>query len=300
MSDFAGSFGAALITKNKHENEAVRMMARLPGLRLAFVNETAPGDVFDSTRVKELSSRDRISARFLHKETFDFAPTHTLIIRTNHLLGSHDAGDGFWRRAVPITFEVQIPPKDRISDLAPRIIREEMSGVLNWVLAGTMEWKQGNGLRLPAVIEASRNEYRTDTDLIGRWLEERTVPDSGAKVLVSACYQDHKAFCEELGTNAPTEMVFSRTMTARGINRDRSRANGRRFMGFRLESPEDSFEDFPRGPRPYRVISRASVHCEVGRIGTLKVRFSYSPRKIDFSRKGHENRPDTSQCVPAG
>ena len=47
MGEYAGSFGASLVTRSKNENEAARMIARLPGLRLALVNETAVGDVWE-------------------------------------------------------------------------------------------------------------------------------------------------------------------------------------------------------------------------------------------------------------
>lgn len=63
IGEYAGSFGAALVTRNKNENEAVRLVARLPGLRLALVNETAIGDLWDLARQKELASREPIAVR---------------------------------------------------------------------------------------------------------------------------------------------------------------------------------------------------------------------------------------------
>lgn len=65
MGEYVVTLGAALITLRKHENEAERMMAQLPGSRLALINETAQGEVFDAGRVKAIASREKLAARFL-------------------------------------------------------------------------------------------------------------------------------------------------------------------------------------------------------------------------------------------
>jgi putative DNA primase/helicase len=233
MGEYAGSFGAALVTRNKNENEAARMVARLPGLRLALVNETAIGDLWDSARLKELASRERIAARLLYKESFDFFPTQKLWIRTNHLPGSLDAGDGFWRRCVPIPFTVQIPEADLIRDLDKRIIATELPGVLNWALQGAMEWAKG-GLAVPKVITQSAQAYREETDVLGLWMDERTKADAKAKVPVREAFSDYEDFCQSQGMSAGSAMTFSRAMTDRGAERDRHKGGGRRFIGFRL------------------------------------------------------------------
>jgi putative DNA primase/helicase len=233
IGEYGGSFGAALVTRNKNENEAARMIARLPGVRLALVNETAIGDLWDSARLKELASRERIAARLLYKEGFDFFPTHKLWIRTNHLPGSLDAGDGFWRRCIPIPFTVQIPEADLIRDLDNRIIATELPGVLNWALQGAMEWAKG-GLAVPAVITKSAQSYREETDVLGLWMDERTKPDAKAKVPVREAFADYEDFCQSQGMSAGSAMTFSRAMTDRGAKRDSHKGGGRRFIGFRL------------------------------------------------------------------
>ncbi len=250
LGEFAGSFGAALVTRQKHENEAHRMVARLPGLRLALVNETGVGDLWDSSRMKELASRERMSARLLHKEAFDFMPTAKLWIRTNHLPGSLDAGDGFWRRCVPIPFTTQIPAKSRVPDLDRQIIAAELSGVLNWAVAGVVTWARG-GLRVPRSIRGEVETYREETDLLGQWITARTQRDQHMRVPVAEAFRDYEEFCRSLGANAGTAMTFSRAMSSRGVNRDPSRKQGRRFMGFRLreclrEDFDDDADDFAR------------------------------------------------------
>lgn len=251
LGEFSASFGPELVTRQKHENEAKRADARLPGLRLALVNETQAGDLWDAGRLKMLASRERMSARELYREGFDFMPTAKLWIRTNHLPGSLDAGDGFWRRCLPIPFTEQIPPEKRIPDLDRQIIASELSGVLNWALEGALAWRKG-GLQPPPSIRSEVEAYREETDLLGQWLSERTERDEHARVAVAAAFHDYEAFCHEQRAQAGTAMTFSRAMTARGMARDPHKGSGgRRFIGFRLkEKHSQEFEEEADSPSP--------------------------------------------------
>lgn len=241
LGEYAGQFGAALVMKGKNDNEGERMKAGLPGLRLAQVDETATGDVFDGARTKTLSGREPIAARLLHHEVFAFEPTHKLWIRTNHLPGSQDPSDGFWRRCIPIPFTVQIPEEERIPDLDQRIVAQELPGVLAWAVRGAVEWARG-GLRVPASIKAVKAQYREDTDLLGQWLADRTIPDPEGDVRAGVAYNDYKAFCDAQGVKCPSQPVFGRELVAQDIKRGTNTAR-RSYLGFRLRPYVD--EAFP-------------------------------------------------------
>lgn len=244
LGDYAASFGSALITKGKNDNEAARMLARLPGIRMGLVNETAVGDIWDSQRLKELASREKMAARLLYREAFDFMPTAKIWIRTNHLPGVLDAGDGFWRRILAIPFLEQIPAGERVPDLDRKIISEELPGVLNWILAGARDWRR-SGLKPPRAVLAVTADYRKETDLMGLWLDECCVQKSDARVKVSDAFESYSGYCESMGASAGTQMSFSRAMTSRGIRRD-PRTAVRRFVGFELKfshARQEFFED---------------------------------------------------------
>jgi len=241
LGEYVVTLGAALVTLRKHENEAERMMARLPGSRLALVNETAQGEVFDSARVKAIASREKLSARKLRHEGFDFMPTHKVWIRTNHLLGSLDSGDGFWRRCTPIPFTVRIPDEKKIGDLDRKIIAAELQGVLAWAVRGAVDWGR-SGLRVPLAINAVVAQYREETDLPGEWLAENTERDPEAMVTVMQAYADYAEYCRESGMKPGSKNNFSRIMTDRGFKRSAD-TKTRRFIGFRLRRRHD--EDFP-------------------------------------------------------
>jgi putative DNA primase/helicase len=239
LGEFAVVVGSKLLTKSYNSSEADRLAARLPGARLALANETSAGDVWDDMRLKELAGRDALVARLLYAEPFSFFPSHKLWIRGNHLPGVQDAGDGFWRRLVSIPFNMQIPDAERIPDLDRLIIAEEMSGVLNWALRGCADWKAAGRLVIPRLLERAVNDYRDDTDILGAWIQERTVRDCDAKLRVSEAFTDYRVFCERENIRAPAKVAFGRQMSARGLCVSKSRSDGRKIPGLRLRSDFD-------------------------------------------------------------
>ena len=241
MGEYVVTLGAPLITLRKHDNEAERQMAKLPGSRLALVNETSQGEVFDSARVKAIASREKLAARFLHKEVFNFMPTHKLWIRTNHLPGSLDSGDGFWRRCIPVPFTVRIPDEKKIGDLDRKIIAAELPGVLAWAVRGAVEYAR-RGLGVPQAIKTIVADYREETDILGEWLTERTEPDPDATVTVAAAFTDYAEFCKAGGMASGSKPSFSRAMTDRGMKRS-PKTSIRRFIGFRLRPHNEETDD---------------------------------------------------------
>jgi putative DNA primase/helicase len=235
MGDFALPVGSAVLIKNKHgnDNEADRLIAEMPGARLVLANETKASDVWNDEKLKGITSRERISARKNYGHPFSFMPTHKLWIRGNHLPGSHDAGEGFWRRLIPIPFTQQIPEAERIPDLDRQIIARELPGVLNWALEGCLEWQRA-GLGIPKSIRQEAAGYRADTDILGLWLSERTATDPSGLVPARDAYQSFQGFCRDQGVSAPAAAQFGRQMSARGIRQAPGRKSGRQYAGITL------------------------------------------------------------------
>lgn len=217
FGEYAVTVRAALLARDPRGtgSDAEREKARLPGARLALVNETGQGDMWDDQRVKEITSRERISARYLHQESFDFMPTHKLFIRGNHQPGAMDASDGFWRRMVLIGFTRQFNESERVPDLDSRIIETELPGVLAWMVDGCISW-QREGLRVPAGMRAAVEAYRRDTDLLGEWLRLHCINSLHAETPVSALFHSYERFLRDGNIKAPSRSAFGRQLVSRG------------------------------------------------------------------------------------
>src|SRR5262249_26057261 len=112
LGDYAIVVSPELVLVRRHSG-IPNDIARLRGVRAAFMNETSQGSRFDEAKLKDLTGGDKLSGRFLHQEFFDFPPTHKLIIRGNHkpVIAGTDAGG--WRRLRLIPFLLTIPPDEQ-------------------------------------------------------------------------------------------------------------------------------------------------------------------------------------------
>jgi putative DNA primase/helicase len=103
-----------------------------------------------------------MTARFLYGEFFNFTPTFKIFMATNHSPVIKGTDYGIRRRIKLIPFTTRIPEEKQNKHLDLKL-REEASGILNWLLEGTARWKWE---RLKAPLRSST--LRTSTGGNGR------------------------------------------------------------------------------------------------------------------------------------
>lgn len=237
MGEYAVTVRSALLARDPRGtgSDAEREKARLPGARIALVNETGQADVWDDQRTKELVSNERVSARQLYGESFDFMPTHKLFVRGNHQPGAMDGSDGFWRRIILIGFTRQFSEAERITDLDRQIIENELPGVLAWMVDGCMAW-QKHGLQVPAKITAAVSEYRNDTDLMGEWIGGNCTLSAHAESTVGDLFESYVDFLQDANVKAPSRNAFGRQLVQRGFHK-RDSSGKRYYSGLTVRDP---------------------------------------------------------------
>jgi putative DNA primase/helicase len=167
-------------------------IARMRGVRAVFMNETNKGQRFDEAKVKDLTGGDTLNARFMREEFFDFAPTHKLVIRGNHKPTINGTDAGIWSRFKLVPFRANFLGREDMG-LKAKLLAE-LPGILNWCLAGCLEW-QRTGLVTPAAVADAVASYRNQSDTMGRFIEECCTPAEGAVTSASAMYMRYKDFC---------------------------------------------------------------------------------------------------------
>ena len=100
------------------------------------------------------------------------------------------------------------------------ILKEEVSAILNWSVDGCLEWEWGGrGLGTPEVVRSETDEYRKESDVIGKFLEERTTRSPEEKVRATELYFSYRGWCHENSESPVTGTAFGREMTRRGFER---------------------------------------------------------------------------------
>lgn len=91
-----------LMSKEKQTHPTER--ADLFGKRFVSCVETGSGKGLDETLVKQLTGRDKIRARRMFENFWQFDPTHKLILCTNHKPRIKGTDHGIWRRVCLVPF----------------------------------------------------------------------------------------------------------------------------------------------------------------------------------------------------
>jgi putative DNA primase/helicase len=85
---------------------------------------------------KKIACREPLQARLLYKQPFTLWDYATSIFAMNELPKDVEQTEAFYRRFLIVPFDVRIPEDEQDPNLARKIIDNEMSGVLNWVIRG--------------------------------------------------------------------------------------------------------------------------------------------------------------------
>lgn len=154
--------------------------ADLAGRRLVVSSEINAGVALDEGLVKELSGGDRIKARFMGKDQFEFDPSHTLWICCNEKPRIKGTDNGIWRRIKVIPFVTTIAPENVDRWLDDRL-KEERDIVLSWAVEGAMAYLE-SGLGECFAVDSATSEYRDGEDLLGMALDAVCERYAGATV----------------------------------------------------------------------------------------------------------------------
>lgn len=216
----------SLLIANANGREPTNEIARLCGARLVIGSETEEGTRLAEARVKDMTSGDTITGRFLYTEAFDFRPKLKLWMFGNHKPEIRGADDGIWRRMRLIPFVVQIPEHQRDPHLT-ETLAAEMPGILNWALEGTRLWL-AEGMKSPKAVDEACSEYREEEDTLGDFIDSELETSGSARTGTVAMYDRYKNWAE---TNGIRFMLSQRTLAKRLRERGlaMTKSNGDRF-----------------------------------------------------------------------
>jgi putative DNA primase/helicase len=241
----AGEFGATTSSETfvaqKHSQSARPDIARLPGIRLLVTSEVGDMARLDETLVKDVTGGDKVIARDLYKGFFEFLPLFKLWFRGNYKPRIRGTDDGIWRRVRLIAFDVQIPYERRDKKLTQKIMEEELPGVLRWMVEGAIKYYQ-KGLTTPKEVLAATSGYRSEMDVVGRFIDDVCVLNQEAKVRPSDLYKTYNKWCHTNGEYALPERKFGEEIERRGHHRFRT-SQSRWYKGIGLLDTKDDASD---------------------------------------------------------
>jgi putative DNA primase/helicase len=177
MGDYAQTSPIETFTASAVDRHPTEL-ARLHGARLVTATETEEGRRWAESRIKQLTGGDRVPARFMRQNFFEYVPQFKLIFAGNHKPGLRTVDVAIKRRLKMIPFGVVIPEDERDKSLAKKL-RIEWPGILASMIEGCTEWRR-DGLKPPASVTGATEEYFEQEDMFTTWIEEECERQPGA------------------------------------------------------------------------------------------------------------------------
>jgi putative DNA primase/helicase len=259
LGDYAKQAAPELLTHKAADRHPTEL-ADLFGARLVTSVEVDEGKRLAETLIKQMTGGDRMKARFMRGDFFEWAPTHKLFLAANHRPEVRGTDYAIWRRIHLVPFTVTIPKEERDRRLPARLLAEA-PGILAWAIRGCLEWRR-DGLGVPAAVEEATSAYRVEQDILATFLAERCILDPRGWVLASALFGAYKAWCEECGERWVSQKALGLRLAERGLSQDRRGKNrARAWVGLRLRGLDEptggrvaeadaSGRDFPHSSSP--------------------------------------------------
>ena len=223
LRELAGDYAVAAAMQTFSESKGAEHsteIAGLAGARLVTATETEKNSRWNESRIKTLTGRDRISARFMRCDYFQFDPQFKLAIAGNHKPRLKSVGEEMRRRIHLVNFPSSFKDVEKIENIR-ELLDAEMPGILAWAIRGGEAWRS-KGMSRPAAVDAAIADYLNAEDTLGAWLDECCTVAHGKRCRSIDAYTSYAKFVESAGEGVQAQKGFVQELEQRGFERKKS------------------------------------------------------------------------------
>ncbi|NPU69992.1 DNA primase [Bradyrhizobium sp. 83012] len=199
-------------------------------LRIAELPKDAP---LKMETIKKLTGGERWPVRTMYKGYFEFKPTAKPHMSGNGEPKFDGADGGLQRRLIIVEWSVTLPTEKHrdFEDVVSEIVAEG-SGILNWLIAGALDFLN-SGLVISDDVAKTTADHFAEMDPCGQFVIAHVVADPGGPgVTGRQMYKAFVAWCEANGIKPMHETRFGLTMKKKLKRDDTGRV--RRYVDVKL------------------------------------------------------------------
>ena len=236
LGDYADTVDVEIFLTSRNDGHggganASPEIAKLAGIRAAMASETPIGRKMNEAKLKSITGRDDITARFLYGQQFTFTPAVKFVLSSNYLPALRDSTDEGVRRRLVIA-----PFMENLDDVRDIHLKErlqepgEMAAVLSWCVDGCLRWqKEGLG-KPPRRFLRQMGMFYADSDALQQFIEDECYTGADARAAVKAF---HERFIEWSGERVKRKAIVD-MMARKGYEAHKFKT-GRSFVGVGLQ-----------------------------------------------------------------
>jgi len=214
LGDYCVATPIETFTESKSDRHPTEL-ARLRSVRLVTATETEAGRYWAESRLKELTGGERIPARFMHQNFFEYLPQFKPWISGNHRPRLRSVGFAMRRRVNMIPFLVTIPKDERDPHFGDKL-REEWPGILQLMIDGCLDW-QKHGLAAPEAVTKATDAYFAGEDSYANWIADCCDIIPGFVTPSTILFASWKAWAEKAGQAVGNNSQFREEVERFGV-----------------------------------------------------------------------------------
>lgn len=170
-SDY-GQVAPSTLLMEKRPGQATNDTATLHGARIVTHGDLPKG-ALDIDLLKALTGEGTVRARHLYANSFEFTPQCKLIISVNTRPVLNETTEAVWRRFRLHNFTVRITEAERIKDYARKVVAQEATSILRWMVEGWKRYQELGCVPIPPSAREAVKHYRADVDVLAQFLADR-------------------------------------------------------------------------------------------------------------------------------
>jgi putative DNA primase/helicase len=203
--------------------------------------ETNKGTRIAEGLVKMLTGGDRVRARKLHENSFEFKPSCKLFLAANDAPRASSDDDAYWERMKVLPFAHTVPAEQRRESVKRLLTTDPecLEAVLAWAVFGCLDWQQ-NGLLVPDTSAKATDEYRASQNPLAEFLDEECALESGSWASTRSLWERYDTWSKQARIKFPlTSRKFTNALKASGLQPEKM-GEARGWSGIRLQDHEQN------------------------------------------------------------
>lgn len=190
--------------------EESRTIADLEGKLLNISYEISTN--FNPNNFKRIVCKEPIQARRLYLEPYTIYNYASLIFSCNELPKNIEHTKAYFRRLIILPFLNPISEEKQDRTLGDRIIKNELSGVLNWIVEGAERLMLQGHFSKCEIVDKALAEYKIDADSVASFIEDnnyRKSANNEDSIALKFLFREYMDYCSESNCHACTLKTFS-------------------------------------------------------------------------------------------
>lgn len=211
-------------------NDTGYFRAKLANMLVNYASEINGN--LETSIFKQLVSGEPVEARLPYGEPFTLTHYAKLIFNCNELPKDVEHSNAYFRRFLIVPFDVTVPEAEQDKELAVKIIKQELSGVFNWVLDGLNRLLEQKQFTDCEAVRLQLEQYKKQSDSVQMFLEDYNYAASASNYkALKELYCEYRVFCQDAGYKPVNNINFKKRLQAASIVIEKKNIGQVAFVG---------------------------------------------------------------------